>query len=64
MNEPGVADARDVRLLRYPRGFDEMHLEGPGSPTGLETVDVGANVELHVNQIAVFVDDPTHLQVR
>ena len=62
MNEPGVADLRDAKLLRYPPTINAADLTG-GAVSGPETYDCGRNVELQVNQVAVVFDDVTHLRI-
>jgi hypothetical protein len=63
MSEPGIADARDVRLLRYPAAFDELDFGNPTAAQAIQTLGCGANAELDVNQIAVLVDDPSRLRI-
>jgi hypothetical protein len=56
LNEPGVADVRDLRLLRYPPNFDTLNFgTAPGDPQP-QALDCGSNIELQVNQIPVLVD--------
>jgi len=52
MEEPGVVDIRNLRLLKYPRGFEA----GGDEAEPFELLS-GANVELEVNQVPVFVED-------
>jgi len=59
MNEPGIADVRDLRLLRYPPGFDAT-VAGAAPPT---TLQGGQNIDLQANEVAVFVDDFSRLQI-
>jgi len=59
MNEPGIADVRDLQLLRYPPNFQNVDLVKPDSWTKPQAFDIGQNVDLQINQIAVFVDDPS-----
>jgi hypothetical protein len=62
MEEPGVIDARNVRLLRYPPGFEGG--EPSADPVELQP---GANVELQVNQVPVFAgsaDDVDRVRLR
>jgi hypothetical protein len=61
MNEPGVVDLREPRLLRYPPSFDAVDLAFGSN--GVEALDVGRNVEPLANQIARFVDDEKSLTV-
>ena len=49
MDEPGIVDARGLRLLQFPPQF------GGGEPNAAPVeLSSGANVELRVNQIPVF----------
>jgi hypothetical protein len=63
MNEPGVADVRDVKLLRYPPGFDGIDFAATTSLQAVQKLGCGENLNLQVNQVAVFVDDPANLEV-
>ena len=63
MNEPGVADFRNVRLLRFPPGFDAVDLNAGPAPGAVQKYEVGKNIELQANQIPVFVDDPGGLKI-
>ena len=63
MNEPGVADVRRLRLLRYPAGFDAVDFGATPVAAGPEELDCGANVELQVNQVPVPVEDPAGLVI-
>jgi hypothetical protein len=63
MNEPGVADVRRLRLLRYPAGFDAVDFGATPVAAGPEELDGGANVELQVNQVPVTVEDPAGLVI-
>lgn len=63
MNEPGVADFRNVRLLRYPPGFDVIDLTTAGSAAAIQKLDTGKNLDLQANQIPVFVDDASGLKI-
>jgi hypothetical protein len=63
MNEPGIADLREPRLLRYPPGFDSIDLAGGAGLTDVQKFAVGENVVLQANQIAVFVDDASRLTI-
>jgi hypothetical protein len=62
MNEPGIADAVDVRLIRYPAGLAGLDF-GAGLPDGAQLLAVGENVTLRVNEIPVFVDDTARLEI-
>jgi hypothetical protein len=63
MNEPGVADVRDLRLLRYPPSFESVSFESDQLEPAVEEFACGENVELQVNQIPRFVDDASRLQI-
>lgn len=64
MNEPGILDVQEPRLLRYPPGFDTVLLGASLSgPTQPEELPPGANVQLQPNQIPRFVDDPAGLVI-
>lgn len=62
MNEPGVADVLDLQLLKYPPGFDAISLGNPVTANS-QKLGCGQNVKLQGNQIAVFVDDSTTLEI-
>ena len=63
MNEPGVADVRNLELLRFPPSWDSVDVTGATPPTGPEPFACGLNVSLQGNQIAVLVDDPDRLTI-
>jgi hypothetical protein len=63
MNEPGVADALRLRLLRYPPGFDSVDFGASPLPSGPEEFDYGENVALQANQVPVLVVDPAGLEI-
>ncbi|MBS0176677.1 MAG: hypothetical protein JSR64_21845 [Nitrospira sp.] len=62
MNEPGLADALDLQLLRFPPGFDAISFNTP-VVNNVQKMAVGENVTLQGGQIAVFVDDPSRLEI-
>ena len=55
MSEPGIADARDVRLLRYPSGTAPS-----GTPHALA---IGQNLELGSDSIPAYVDIDTPVRL-
>jgi hypothetical protein len=59
MSEPGIADVRKLRLLVYPPELTS----GAVSPPPPRELACGDNAELHVNQIAVLVDDGAGLVI-
>lgn len=63
MNEPGAADIRDFKLLRYPPGFDAIDLAAGTDLDAVQKFECGQNVTLRGNEIAVFVDDATGLTI-
>jgi hypothetical protein len=63
MNEPGIVDLREAKLLKFPPGFDAIDLQTGANLTGVQKFDCGNNVTLQANQIAVFVDDATGLTI-
>jgi hypothetical protein len=63
MNEPGILDVREPRLLRYPPGLASVDLRSAAATAGPEELPVGANVQLQANQIAGFADDPSFLTI-
>lgn len=63
MNEPGIADVRRLRLLRYPAGFDAVDFGATPVGSGVEELDCGNNVDLQVNQVPVAVEDPSELTI-
>jgi hypothetical protein len=62
MNEPGVADVLELRLIRHPPRFALLHLD-VAVPEGVQIFQLAQNVTLQSTQIAVFVDDPTGLEI-
>ncbi len=56
MNEPGVVDARDVQLIRYPASFATLSFAAAPAGTTVQRFTCGQNVELRANEIPVFVD--------
>ena len=63
MNEPGIADVHDFKLLQYPPGFDVVDFSSGAELPDIQKFDCGQNVRLQSNQIAVFVDDLSGLVV-
>jgi hypothetical protein len=62
MNEPGIVDVQEPRLLRYPPGFDAVDFT-LGAGARPEQFPSGENVELQANQVPRFVDDPSRLVI-
>jgi len=63
MNEPGVADVRNLQLLRYPPAFDTIDLTQPQATPPPQKYGVGENIDLGANQIPVFVDDAGNIVI-
>jgi hypothetical protein len=68
MSEPGIADARDVRLVRFP-AEPEFALSGgsygaTNAPT-LQELPIGSNLELLADQVPVYVEleTPPRLEI-
>ncbi|MDD7933737.1 hypothetical protein [Actinomycetospora straminea] len=64
MDEPGVADVTDLRLLRYPPGPEALELPAVPALGAPQVHALGENVVLSPTQVAVFVDDDARLRVR
>ena len=65
MSEPGIADARDVQLIRFPAAPTAAELAvTPTTPT-VVTLPVGANLDLGQDRIPVYIapDTPPRLQI-
>jgi hypothetical protein len=63
MNEPGIADVRRLRLLRYPAGVDTVDFGANPVAGAVEERDSGANVELAANEVPVTVEDTSGLTI-
>ncbi len=63
MNEPGIADVVDLKLLRFPPGFASISFSNAPLPANLQKFDCGQNVTLQGNQIGVFVDNDSGLEI-
>jgi hypothetical protein len=63
MNEDGVKDARNVRLMRYPSDFDNVDFAAASIDSDITIKEVGQNIDLQVNQIPVLVDDASNLNI-
>lgn len=63
MSEPGIADVKNLCLLRYPPGFASVDFAETPPPTLVEEFGCEQNIELKKNQIAVFVDDDSRLTI-
>jgi hypothetical protein len=63
MSEPGIADVRNLRLLRYPANFDAVSLVGDSIPDTVQTLGYGDNVELGAGEIAETVEETEGLWI-
>lgn len=63
MNEPGVVDVRGLTLIRHPPAIAALDLTQPLAGPEEQLFTNGANIDLGVNQIPVFVDDDSRLAV-
>jgi hypothetical protein len=62
MNEPGIADVRNPKLLRYPAALEAVDFTTAGA-SAVEEFECGANVELRANQVPVLVEDDSGLTI-
>jgi hypothetical protein len=63
LNEPGVVDVRDLALVRFPATDEALDLSGENVAALTQTYALGANVPLEADQIALYVDDPSGLEI-
>jgi hypothetical protein len=65
MNEPGVADVRDLRLVRFPAEAAVLVTGTAPAGDGVQRLAVGANAVLAANQVPVYVDrdDPRPFRI-
>lgn len=63
MNETGVADVRNVRLIRYPLSSNELQFDTRPDRAGVEVLDCGASLKTEPDQVAVYVDDHDDLAI-
>lgn len=63
MNEPGVSDARDLRLLRYPPRIADLDLRTSGTALAPTRHACGQDVLLGPSEVAVLVSDPGEIEV-
>jgi hypothetical protein len=62
MNEPGVTDARDLHLLRYPPRLTADVLGG-GQAYDVQQLEVGEDVTIGPAEVPVLVTDPSDVVV-
>ncbi len=63
MEEPGVVDARDVHILRYPPPLAGEWGREPSRRHHAERLPIAANLEVAANQIATFVQRDDLLRI-
>jgi hypothetical protein len=63
MNEPGVADVRDLRLTRYPQPPGEIDFRDPANASAVEVLACGSSLKTAEDQIAVYVDVANDLSI-
>lgn len=63
MNEPGIADVRDLRLTRYPLPPSEIDFRNPAAGGDVERLDCGESLKPGDDQIAVYVDVADDLMI-
>jgi hypothetical protein len=65
MNEPGVADVRDLRLVRFPAEASALVTGTAPAGDGVQRLAVGANAVLAASQVPVYVDrdDPRPFRI-
>jgi hypothetical protein len=65
MNEPGIADAVDLRLVRFPADASTLDTSSPPTGDGAQRLEPGQNAALAASQIPVYVDrdDPPPFEI-
>jgi hypothetical protein len=63
MNEPGIADVTELKLLRFPAAFASISFSNAPLPSDVQKFDCGQNLNLQGNQIAGFVDNDSGLEI-
>lgn len=63
MSEPGIVDAVELKLLRYPPNFEAVDFQQSPPLNQAQIVDQGKNINLQAHEIPVFVDDPSQLEI-
>lgn len=56
MNEPGVTDVRELRLVRFPADAGTVVTANPPTGDGAQVLAPGENASLAANQIPAYVD--------
>ncbi|MCF2872546.1 baseplate J/gp47 family protein [Octadecabacter sp. G9-8] len=63
MNEPGLADVRDLRLTRYPVSAGEIDFDQAQQSGAVQRLACGESLRTGKDQIAIFADDPNDLVI-
>lgn len=68
MNEPGIVDVSDLRLLRYPPGFNAVNPSANLASITVQSLagtvqSYSENIQLQTNQVPVFVDNDAGLTI-
>ena len=63
MNETGVADVRNLQLIRYPLPAYEADLSDRSTAGQVEVLDCGVSLKTEPDQIAVYIDDANDLKI-
>ena len=63
MNEPGLADVRDLRLTRYPVSAGEIDFDRAQQSGAVQRLACGESLRTGKDQIAVFADNPDDLVI-
>lgn len=63
MSEPGIVDVVELKLLRYPPGFDAVDFRQTGLGNQPQVFDQGKNINLQSSEISVFFDNPSQLEI-
>jgi Baseplate J-like protein len=65
MNEPGIADVVDLRLVRFPADVATLDTSSPPTGDGAQRLEPGENALLAANQIPVYTDrdDPPPFEI-
>jgi hypothetical protein len=65
MNEPGIADVVDLRLVRFPADASTLDTSSPPTGDGAQRLEPGQNAVLAANQIPVYADrdDPPPFEI-
>ena len=63
MNETGIADVRDLRLLRYPVPATAMNFAAAGDSTAVEVLGCGVALRPGSDEVAVYAEDVDSLRI-